>query len=146
MTGMRPLQGWFSVFLADAYLRDGRPGEAAALGEQALEITSAAHFQYGAGLARQALGRIARAQGEHSGAEEHLREAIESFGALEVPFEVARTRLDLALLAHARGDVPETAAQLAEAHRAFVELRVLAYAGKALHLARALAVELVPAS
>lgn len=146
LTGMRPLQGWFSVFLADAYLRDGRSGEASALAGQALEITRAAHFQYGAGLARQALGRIARTQRDHAGAGEHLREAIEDFTALEVPFEVARTRLDLALLAHDRGEAREAAEQIAEAHRAFVELRVPAYVERARRLAQELALDLVPAS
>ncbi|MFL6293736.1 MAG: ATP-binding protein [Thermoanaerobaculia bacterium] len=141
-TGMRQLQGWFSVFLADAYLRTSRWTEAADAAREALEVTRESRFRYGVGLAQRVQGRIARAQGRHQEAEEHLREALEELRSLEVPFEVAQTRLDLALLAHAREDREETVAQLSEAHRAFVELGVPKYAEKAERVARELAVPL----
>jgi hypothetical protein len=43
---------------------------------------------------------------------------------VEARFEVARTRLDLAALAHARGQSTACAEHLAEAHREFQALAV----------------------
>ncbi|HWM90071.1 MAG TPA: adenylate/guanylate cyclase domain-containing protein [Thermoanaerobaculia bacterium] len=145
-TGMRQLQGWFSAFLADAYLRASRPAEGGEMARQALEVTQGSRFWYGAGLARRVLGRIACTLGHHAEAEDHLREALEGFRSLGVPFEVARTHLDLALLAHAREDAAETAAELSEAHRAFLDLGVPRYAERAERIARELAVPLALAS
>jgi len=145
-TGMRQLQGWFSVFLADAYLRAGRLTDAMDAAREALEVTRESRFRYGVGLAQRVRGRIARMQGRFQEAEEHLYEALDGFRSLEVPFEVAQTRLDLALLAHAGNDRRETAVQLSEAHRAFVELGVPRYAERAERIARELAVPLALAS
>ena len=145
-TGMRQLQGWFSVFLAEAYLRTERAGEAAELAEEALAGTRESGFRYGSVVAQQALGRIARGQGRDSEAEDHLREALVGFQSLQVPFETARTRLDLALLAHGRGDAAQAAAQLAEAHRDFLELGVPRYVERTERIARELTLPLAPAS
>ncbi len=145
-TGMRQLKGWFSVFLADAYLRASRPADALEATREALEVTRESGFHYGAGLAERVRGRIARSQGRHKEAEEHLKEALEGFRSLEVPFEVAQTRLDLALLAHARDDRREAAVQLSEAYRTFVELSVPRFAEKAERLAREMALPLALAS
>jgi class 3 adenylate cyclase/tetratricopeptide (TPR) repeat protein len=144
--GMRQLQGWFSVFLADAYLRASRLADATEAAREALEVTGESRFRYGAGLAQRVRGRIARLQGRHKEAEDRLREALDGFLSLEVPFEVAQTRLDLALLAHAGEDRREAAVQLSEAYRAFVELGVPRYAEKAERIARELAVPLALAS
>ncbi len=142
-TGMRQLQGWFSAFLAEARLREGKTDEAAALAAQALAVTREASFWYGVGLAQRILGEITRVQGRPGEAGEHLREALERFEALQVPFEVARTRLDLAMLA---GEAtPEAASHLAEARRAFVRLNVPRYVEKVDNLARELAPESTPA-
>jgi class 3 adenylate cyclase/tetratricopeptide (TPR) repeat protein len=146
VTGMRQLQGWFSAFLAEAYLRSGRSGEASTLAQQALAVTREARFWYGVGLAQRSVGMIARELGKLAEAEESLREAIEGFRAHRVPFEVARTRLELALLAHAKGDVSETAAQLREAHHNFQELGAKRYVERAEQMARELAVPLARAS
>jgi class 3 adenylate cyclase/tetratricopeptide (TPR) repeat protein len=145
-TGMRQLQGWFSVFLADAYLRASRLTDATEAAREALEVTRESRFRYGVGLAQRVRGRIARTQGRLKEAEEHLSEALDGFRSLEVPFEVAQTRLDLALLAHAGNDRREAAVQLSEAHRAFVELGVPKYAERAERIARELAVPLALAS
>ena len=144
--GMRQLQGWFSVFLADAYLRASRPAEAAETAQAALEATRGTRFWYGVGLARRILGRILRVQGHHAEAEEQLREALEGFRSLEVPFEMAHTRVDLAFLAHAQDDRSEAAVQLSEAHRVFQQLGVRIYADRTEQVARKLAVPLALAS
>jgi class 3 adenylate cyclase/tetratricopeptide (TPR) repeat protein len=141
-TGMLQLQGWFSVFLADAYLRTSRPAEALDAAHRALEVTRESGFRYGVALAQRVRGRIAREQGRSEEAAEHLGEALEGFRSLEVPFEVAQTRFDLALLAHARGDREKASAQLLEAHRTFLELGVPRHVEKAERIARELAVPL----
>ena len=74
---------------------------------------------------------ICRALGRHDEAREHLQEAVEVFRSHRVPFEVARTRLELALLAHDTGDAAETAAQLRESYRAFQELCAQRYVERA---------------
>ena len=145
-TGMRQLQGWFSAFLADAYARASRWREAEKAARQAVQVTRESRFWYGVGLAQRIRGRIARIQGRHSESQDLLRKALEGFRALEVPFEVAKTRLDLAVLAHAREDRGEAAAQLSEAYRVFVELEVPRYAEKAQRIAQELAVPLALAS
>ena len=144
--GMRQLQGWFSAFLAEAYLRSGRSGEALPIAEQAVAVTLEARFWYGLGLARRSLGMICRVLGRHDEAREHLREAVEGFRSHRVPFEVARTRLELALLAHDSGDAAEAAAQLREAHRAFQELGAHRYVERSEQAARDLSVSLARAS
>lgn len=146
LTGMRQLQGWFSAFLAEAYLRDGQAGEGLPIAEQAVAVTLEARFWYGLGLARRSLGMICRAQGRHDEALAHLHEALEGFRSHRVPFEAARTRLELALLAHDRGGASEAAAQLREAYRAFQELGAKRYVEKAEQIARDLSVSLALAS
>jgi class 3 adenylate cyclase/tetratricopeptide (TPR) repeat protein len=146
MTGMRQLQGWFSAFLAEAYLRAGRLEEAFPIAEQALAVTLEARFWYGVGLARRSLGMIFRAQGRHDEAATHLREAVEGFRSHRVPFEVARTRLELALLAHDSGDASEAAMQLREAYRTFQELGAQRYAERSEQIAREISVPLARAS
>jgi class 3 adenylate cyclase/tetratricopeptide (TPR) repeat protein len=137
--GMRQLEGWFSAFLAEAYALAGRLDEARGPAHRALEITGETRFRYGVGLAQRTLGCIALAGRSLEEAEGWLCQALETFLALEVPFEAGRTRLDLALLSHARGDSDEAASQLGIAHRLFGELRVPRYVERAERLARELA-------
>jgi tetratricopeptide (TPR) repeat protein len=139
-TGFQPLLGWFSAFLAEADLAAGSPEEARELALQALRITEEAKFRYGMGLAQRALGRIALSLKDLPEAEVRLQEALATFAALEVPFEVARTQLDLAELAHARGSASAAARELGEAHRGFTELGFSHYQEKASRLSAALAV------
>jgi tetratricopeptide (TPR) repeat protein len=144
--GMRQLQGWFSAFLAEAYLLSGRTGEAFPIAEQAIAVTLEARFWYGLGLAQRGLGMICRVQGRFDEARTHLREALEGFRSHRVPFEVARTRLEMALLAHAEGDALEAGTQLREAYRAFHELGAQRYVERAEQVARELSLSLARAS
>jgi len=137
-TGMLQLLGWFSAFLAEACLLAGRLDEAQDLARQALDITESVRFRYGSGMAQRALGRISRSAGDPEGAARWLEAALESFQSIQAPFEVGRTRLELAL---ASGFGSEVAArQLGEARRIFTELRLPGYVEKAERLARELAV------
>jgi class 3 adenylate cyclase/tetratricopeptide (TPR) repeat protein len=142
--GMRQLLGWFSVYLGEAHLLSGHPEEARKLALQGLAIAHEAEFGYGAGLAQRALGRIAQAGGEYGEAASRLAEALETFAALQVPFEVGRTHLDLAALALARAD-KETAGREAQAAlRIFEQLRVSPYVERTERLAGDLGVARTP--
>jgi class 3 adenylate cyclase/tetratricopeptide (TPR) repeat protein len=134
--GMLQLFGWFSAFLAEAHLLAGESAaQARELALRALGATEASRFRYGTGLAQRALGRVATAAGDKAEAEDWLREALESFRAIQAPFEEGRTHLDLALLAHREGEAGEAARQLGEAYRLFSELRVPQYLARAERLA-----------
>ncbi len=116
--GFEQLAGWLATFLAEALARQGRLDEARARGERALEITEKTGFGYGAGLARRALGRVALHAGERERAAALLHAALETFTALDVPLEAARTHLDLAALADAAGDAEGAEIAAAERRRA----------------------------
>ena len=134
---MKQLLGWFSAYLAEARLLAGRPAEALELAREALAATEAVQFHYGSGMAQRTLGRIARATGDREAAATWLRKALETFRALEAPFEIARTRLDLTLLAGAGSD--EAAGELGEARRLFAALKLPVYVERAERLAAELA-------
>ena len=136
--GMQQLLGWFSAFLAEAYLRSGRPEEARDFAHEALAVTEGVRFQYGSGIAQRALGRIAQAEGNAEAAGAWLHEALESFRSIQAPFEAGRTRLDLAQLAGSGSAA--AAMELGEARRIFSELRLPAYVERAERLAAELAV------
>ncbi|MBW8873327.1 MAG: AAA family ATPase [Acidobacteria bacterium] len=135
--GMKQLLGWFSAFLAEARLLSGCLDEARKLAREALAVTGEVRFRYGSGMAQRALGRVARAAGDREEAEKWLQEALESFRAIEASFEVARTRLDLALLAGAGSEA--AAGQLGEARRLFAELGLPVYVERTDRLAGELA-------
>ena len=137
--GMQQLLGWFSAFLAEAYLRSGRADEARDYAYEALAVTEGVHFRYGSGIAQRALGRIARADGNPEEAETWLQEALESFQSIQAPFEVGRTRLELARLAGAGSE--KAAAHLEAARRIFAELRLPGYMERAERLAGAASLE-----
>jgi class 3 adenylate cyclase/tetratricopeptide (TPR) repeat protein len=137
-TGMQQLLGWFATFLAEAYLLAERPADARRLAEQGLENTQTVKFLYGAGLARRALGEVALAEGEVEEAAQALGAALEEFRVLKVPFEVARTHLDLASLAHTRGDSGALKIHLQAAREGFDSLGVQPYRDKVEALAAAL--------
>jgi class 3 adenylate cyclase/tetratricopeptide (TPR) repeat protein len=136
--GMLQLYGWFCAFLAEAQLPSGLPAsQARRTAREALSASESSNFPYGVGLAQRALGRIDWTGGEREAAGSWLRLALESFLSIQAPFEVARTRLDLALLAGAGSE--EAALQLGEARRLFSELRLANYMEKTERLAGELA-------
>lgn len=136
--GMQQLLGWFSAFLAEAYLRSGWPDEARDFAHEALAVTEGVRFRYGSGIAQRTLGRIALAEGGSEEAAAWLQEALESFQSIQAPFEAGRTRLDLARLAGAGS--AGAAAELGEARRIFTDLRLPRYVENAERLAVELAV------
>lgn len=72
--GIRPLQGLFMAFLADAYRQDGDVARARQRASQSLEITTAVEFPFGIGAAHRVLGRVHAASGEMTSAVAELRQ------------------------------------------------------------------------
>jgi transcriptional regulator with AAA-type ATPase domain/tetratricopeptide (TPR) repeat protein len=121
------LLGLFTVVLAEARRMTGELDRAAELVRHGLEVASRAHWPFGVGWAQRVLGRIAQDRGEFREAETRLGEALRAFDSMEGRYDVARTHLDLAKLAHARGDPAAVGAHLAEARRRFHELGIPRY-------------------
>jgi class 3 adenylate cyclase/tetratricopeptide (TPR) repeat protein len=144
--GMPQLMGWFSGFLGEAYLRAGRLEEAREAVAEALTVTRGAHFWYGIALAERAMGRVAQGGGDLAEAERRFIAARAAFQALQMPFEVARTALDLGALNVQRGAGDEAARHLDEAWQAFVDLRVARYMERTERLARESGIPLSPAA
>ena len=57
-----------------------------------------------------------------SEADAHFQEALQGFQGIHARFDVARTRLDLAMLSRRREDQRTAASHAAEARRIFLEL------------------------
>lgn len=143
--GMQQLLGWYSAFLAEAYLKSGRAAEARELALEALAITEGVRFRYGSGWVLRTLGRIAREEGELEPSEAWLRRALQTFAEIRSPYEQARTMLDLAVVVCRRGSPEEAARQLGEARRRFLELEVPGYVVRTDQLASELALPRAPA-
>lgn len=90
------------------------------------------------------LGLIDQAEGVFADAQSHLEAALATFVAVEARFEAGRTHLDLAALAHARGDAEAARTHLADARAAFVALRLPTHVDRAQQLALRLGVSLPP--
>jgi len=140
--GMQQLLGWFSAFLAEARLLAGSLEEARDLAREALAVTEEVRFRYGSGMVQRALGRIAREAGDPAEADGWFHQALESFQAIQAPFEVARTQIDVARLAGAGS--AEAARQLGEARRTFADLGVPHYVREAERLAEEMAAPVLP--
>jgi DNA-binding NtrC family response regulator/tetratricopeptide (TPR) repeat protein len=140
--GVRQLEGRFMTFLGEAYLVGGQVEAARELVSEAMRLSAGASYSYGLGWARHAMGRIALAGGDLAAADTYLTDALETFTRTYARFLVARTRLSLAGLAHARNDRPEVARQLDAAYAAFRMLRIPHYVAETERLARELAVSL----
>jgi len=123
----RPLQGLFTIFLAEAYLLAADVEKARVLALRGLDVTVNAKYGYGVGWAQRALGRISRARGAFSEAATQLNDALDTFAATQARYDLGRTHLDLAELAHAQGIQKTAAAHLEEARRVFTDLKIPKY-------------------
>lgn len=97
---------------------------------------------YGVGLAQRALGHIAQAGGALEEAESSLHAALTTFDAVSARFELGRTHLSLAALAHAQDNLATTTAHLSAAQALFETLQVPQYVERTAQLARACGVSL----
>ncbi len=125
------LEGWIGAWLAEALLLEGDVGRARAQAGEALRTARAARFPFAIGLALAAQGRIAKAAGRLDEAAARLEESLDVLSAVGARYEAARARLDLAVVAHSRGQSDAAASHLDEARRAFETLRLRAWAERA---------------
>jgi class 3 adenylate cyclase/tetratricopeptide (TPR) repeat protein len=130
------LYGWYLAWLGDAYLQEGHPETARDLASQSLTITREAKFWSGVGEAQRTLGRIAQTSGKLVEAAGLLQEALDTFSAIHSQFELARTHLDLASLAHDQGNQDTTITHLSTAHAWFKNLQVPKWVERSEQLAR----------
>jgi tetratricopeptide (TPR) repeat protein len=138
----RRLQGWAMILLGEAYRLQGDLEQARHLAGQGLDITQEVAYWPGVGVAQRTLGRIAQASSGLPEATQYLQAALDTFAAMPARYELARTRLDLAALAHAQGHSEAIATHLAEAHTLFTALRIPQYIERTAQLASALGVAL----
>jgi ATP/maltotriose-dependent transcriptional regulator MalT len=107
--------------LVDAHITAGDHDAADAAAERLSEIASGVDDEQLGAMAAAARGRVAIARGDLVGAAGHLRVALRAWSGLDRPFEVGRTRFELARALAAR----EPDAAVDEARRAltaFAEL------------------------
>lgn len=130
-----PLQGLFMAFLAEAYGANRKVEKAIALASRGLAVASRAGSLYGVGCAQRALGRIAQAQGDLREAEARLNESLGTFASMKARYDLARSHLDLAVLAHLTRRPAEAATHLGEALALFRALRIPRYVERAQQLA-----------
>jgi tetratricopeptide (TPR) repeat protein len=126
----------FAAWLSEAYFFSGDREKARELGLQGLAMARDIDFPYSTGLAQRVLGRIAQAGGAFAEAETYLKEALQTFASIQARFEVARTHLDLAQLAHRRGDGGDGLMHLRDAHHLFRTSQVPNHVQRAEALAR----------
>ena len=131
-------QGWFTVFLAEAYRLDGQLERAHASAREALEITRAAGSLYGVGLALRALGRIQLAARAPTEATATLEEALARFEGIQARYDAARSWLDLGEAALAAGNRAAAAEHWERARRRFVDLNLSGWVERTETLARTL--------
>lgn len=96
-----------------------------------------ARYVYGVGLAQRALGRIAHASGALAEAEISYIDALETFTTLSAQYELGRTHLDLATLAHTQGKLAVVATYLTTVRTLFETLQVPPYVERTVQLVRA---------
>jgi tetratricopeptide (TPR) repeat protein len=122
------------TLLAEGQLRLGRVAEARETGERLLRLAEETRLAWGTAGAWRVLGNVARATGDAAASAARLTRALELFEAVPAPFEVARTRLDLAALALAGGGDPRARDWLVEAERVFRAAGAPAHAARAARL------------
>ena len=115
---------WFKTMLGEAYLASGALEKAAAVVREALDTSTKMQFAIGIGLSQQTLGRIALAEQEFTSAERELHAALAALTAVGATFEIARTRLALARLAHVTGDEASSREHDAQALHLLAELGI----------------------
>jgi hypothetical protein len=135
---LRPAEGRTLATLGEALLANNQLEHARLMARQGLEICHEISYPYGVGLAQRTLGKIAQASGDYPVAAHYLADALQTFTSLQTRYEIARTHLLLAELAHAQRDPHALTTHLCTAHHLFQELRVPHSVVQAEHLGRRL--------
>jgi class 3 adenylate cyclase/tetratricopeptide (TPR) repeat protein len=133
---------YFRTWLAESYRLAGQLERAREVARGTLEVCASISFLIGVGASHQILGRLAQAEGDLTGAEQHLQEAARTLSLIGSRFELGRTHLDLTTLGHAQGDRAAAESHLQQAHALFAALRVPKYAERTERLAAELGTSL----
>ena len=137
-----PLQGWLTALLADAYCIQGDLETAETLAAQGHILVEVAAFPFASGLVQRVQGRIALRRGVLADAAMALSLALTTFATIEARFELGRTHLDSARLAHAYGDRATIVYHLTAAWVIFQALPVPVYSARSRHAAQTYGVQL----
>ena len=121
---LKPYDGWFRAFFAEAHRLAGHLERAEELAQEACRTASDARFPVAVGWAQLALGRIAFDRHDVDMAATRLDTALATFTAAHSRYEWARVRVDQARVCHARGDDEAARQHLEAARDRFVELDV----------------------
>jgi tetratricopeptide (TPR) repeat protein len=114
------LHGWAAAWLATARAELGARPDVRDLAEEAEQLCASVGFEYGRGLAL----RAACAAGPSVSRRADAEAALNLFVSIDARYEVARTHMDAAALAHADADGAAARAHLETAHRLFTKLDV----------------------
>ncbi|MGH7346884.1 MAG: hypothetical protein ACREK4_18390, partial [Candidatus Rokuibacteriota bacterium] len=140
--GLHHVAAEFMAILGEAHVSNDAPESGRVWADRALAVNRNVGFALGIASAERTLGLIELAAGAHESASHHLNAARTTFEAVEARFELARTRLALAELAHLRGDRHAAGVQLTEAMSFFSAVRSSNYLSRVAALATRLCVDL----
>jgi hypothetical protein len=124
------------IWLGEAWLLTGDTDKASTLARQGIEIVRNAKYRYGVGWAQRLLSRIAYSRGNLIGAMPNLQESLATFSSIQSRYDLARTHLDLASLAHTQNDQDAVTTHLSTASAWFKALQVPKWVERTEHLAR----------
>jgi len=130
------VQGSFAVFLGEAYRMNNQLEKAQDFTIQGGALARRIKYPWGIGLAQRTLGRIAHTRGDLAEAARHLQDALATFDAMEAQYDLARTHLDLASLAHSQGNQDTATMHLSTAHAWFKKLQIPKWVERTEQLAR----------
>ena len=136
----------FAGWLGEALYAAGELPRAREVGLRGMVAGREAQAQCQAATNERNLGLIDQAEGGLAEAQSHFEAALTTFLDVEARFEAGRTHLDLAALGHACGDLEAVRTHLADAHAAFVALRLPMHVDRTQQLALRLGVSLPPPS
>ena len=127
------------AMLVDVHLAQGEVDDGTAAARRLAEVAATLRHRHPAGLAARASGRVAAARGDRDLAASEFERALDHFTALDLPYETARVRLELArVVAESQPGLAATEARTALAE--FDRLGAAADADAAASLLRLLGV------
>jgi tetratricopeptide (TPR) repeat protein len=131
--------------LGDALTSSGEFDRARSVLKEALDVATEVQFPVGTAYAFRALGRIAMTNGNLGEAEVLFGKSLETFSDIGALFEAARSRLNLAELAHQQGDLTNAVEHITRARTTFFDRRLAKHVERAERLATELGLPLPPA-
>jgi tetratricopeptide (TPR) repeat protein len=118
------LHAWTGAWLGEALLALGKVDHASAQATEAVDRGRRAQFPLAVGCGQRVLGLIARFTSAFADADRHLDEAFQVFHNIGARYDMARTLIEQARLAHLQGAPERARALLTRARETFVTLDV----------------------